>query len=186
MEIILIIKKVSSIPLIVLLCLTFSCQSAQENKLEVKSESSPIITKTVEPKELKHSIDVSKLVNKSATELDKTFGEPEKITPAAIAKEMPGEYRLYKMADHPKGLSVRFYKDKAVRFNLILGTPEKSASQALLKNFNIDVSKMTSVKGESLSETWKGNFNGVNFSTAYAKREKAGSEFIMIHAEIAQ
>ena len=179
-------KKISLTFVIFLSSLAFSCQSAQPVKVEQKPEASPNATVSATTKESPNLIDIPKFANKSAAELDKLLGQPEKVTPATLAGEMPGEYRLYKMAGHPKGLSIRFYKDKAVRFNLILGTPEKSSRDALLKYFNIDVSKMTSVKGESLSETWKGASNGTNFSTAYAKREDAKGNFVMIHAEIAQ
>ena len=178
--------KFSLIFVIFLFSFSFGCQTTQETKVETKPQASPTVTATIAPNELQKTADVPKLVNKSAAELDKTFGQPEKITPATLASEKPGEYRLYKMAGHPKGLSIRFYKDKAVRFNLILGTPEKSSRDALLKIFNIDVTKMTVVKGDSLSETWKGESNGVNFSTAYAKRDDAKSGFVMIHAEIGQ
>jgi hypothetical protein len=164
--------------------LAFGCQSAQETKTETKTIAPTPTVVSLTPTQT--MAEVPKLVNKSAAELDKTFGPPEKITPATIARETPGEYRLYKLTGHPKGLSVRFYKDKAVRFNLLLGTPEKSSREALLKFFGIDVSKMSTVRSESLSETWKGVSNGVNFATAYAKREKAGGDFVMIHAEIAQ
>ena len=167
---------------------TFACQNSTENQTsKVNSATiSPTPNVVNTPSELQKTADVPKFANKSAAELDKIFGQPEKITPATLASEKPGEYRLYKMAGHPKGLSVRFYKDKAVRFNLILGTPEKSSRDALLKYFGIDVTKMTVVKGDSLSETWKGTSNGVNFSTAYAKRDDAKSDFVMIHAEIGQ
>lgn len=182
-------KKFYVISAVFLSSLAFGCQSAQEEtKSEPKAALSPtpVSAATVSPKAAQNSIDVAKLVGKPAAELDKALGAPEKITPAAVAKEMPGEYRLYKLNGHPKGLSVRFYKDKAVRFNLLLGTPEKSAREALQKYFGIDVSKMKPVKGDPLSETWNGSSNGVNFATAYAKREKAGGDFVMVHAEIAQ
>jgi hypothetical protein len=167
---------------ILLSALIFGCQTAQETKVETKPQATP----TVAVNPMQSTVDVPKLANKSTVELDKVFGQPEKVTLATVSNEMPGEYRLYKMAGHPKGLSVRFYKDKAVRFNLILGMPEKSSRDALLKYFNLDATKMTTVRGDSLSETWKGAANGVNFSTAYAKREKARSDFVMIHAEIGQ
>lgn len=177
-------KKLGLTFVIFLSSLAFSCQSAQPVKVELKPET--ISTATIAPKMEQNSIDVPKFANKSATDFDKLFGQPEKVTPATLANEMPGEYRLYKMAGQPKGLSIRFYKDRAVRFNLILGTPEKSSRDALLKYFNVDVAKMASLKGESLSEAWKGASNGANFTTAYAKREDTKGNFVMIHAEVAQ
>ena len=50
--------------------------------------------------------------------------------------------------------------------------------------FVIDVSKLKKVKGDPLSDTWKGTFDGVKFKTVYAKRDKAGGNFIMLHAEV--
>ena len=165
---------------------SFACQNSIENQPTRVTTENVATTPHLASKETKTSIDVPKFTNKSAVEIDKILAQPEKVTPAIIAREIPGEYRLYKLAENPKGLSIRFYKDKAVRFNLLLGKPEKSSREALLKYFNIDVAKMTSVKGESLSETWKGSANGVNFSTAYAKRDKPGGDFVMIHAETNQ
>ncbi|MEZ5427682.1 MAG: hypothetical protein R2747_15545 [Pyrinomonadaceae bacterium] len=132
-------------------------------------------------------VDVPRLADKSAAEFDAIFGPPEKITEITDNPAiMPGEYRLYRVAGHPKGLSVRFYRDRAKRFNLLLGTPRKSSKEALLEVFKIDISGMKKVKGESLSEKWSGESSGIRFETAYAKREKSGGDFTMLHAEVGQ
>jgi hypothetical protein len=43
---------------------------------------------------------------------------------------------------------------------------------------------MKQIKSDSLSETWAGQANGINFKTAYAKRSNDGGDFVMLHAEI--
>ncbi len=140
----------------------------------------------VETREAPKVVEVPTLANKSSADFDKIFGKPIQITeikdnPAL----MPGEYRLYTVSGHPKGLSVRFFKDKAKRFNLILGMPLKSSNEAILEVFKINVGKISPDKNsEPLSEKWKGKFNGINFATVYAKREKLNGDFTMVHAEI--
>jgi len=168
--------------------LFFGCQKANETNKISEQNSKPVPSNT--PNIIIESagkIDVPRLAGKGAEELDKTLGKPEKITPATVAREMPGEYRLYKTEGNPKGLSVRFYKDKAVRFNLILEKPFASAREALLETFNIDVKDAapTIEKNEPLSQKWQGEFSGVKFATVYAKKDKAGGQFMMVHAEIA-
>ena len=167
----------------------FGCQKTVDSNLANEQTPKPEPSKALAPKpESASRIDVPKLAGKTAEELDKMLGKPEKITPATAAKEIPGEYRLYKIEDNPKGLSVRFYKGKAVRFNLILAKPFASAADALRETFNIDVKNIppTVEKGEPLSRKWQGEFGGVRFATVYAKKDKPDGQFVMVHAEIAQ
>ena len=132
-------------------------------------------------------VNIAALADKSHKEFDHVFGDATKVSPVRVNKKhMPGEYREYGILSHPKGLSVRFHKDKAKRFNLLLGAPSTSSADALMETFVIDVSKLKKVKGDPLSDTWKGKFDGVNFKTVYAKRDKAGGNFIMLHAEVAE
>ncbi len=166
--------------------LTAGCGTRNPPKTEGNSPKPAKSITSPPPGYAQNSVDVPKFANKSAEEVEKLFGPPEKITPATVVSEVPGDYRLYRISGHSKGLSVRYFREKAVRFNLLLGTPEKSAQEALLKFFKIDVSKMAPVSGESLSVIWKGESNGTLFTTAYAKREKPGSDFVMIHAEVKQ
>jgi len=166
----------------------FGCQKAEESKISDAPVSTPEIVRTSTPKpESKAKIDVPQLAGKSPEELDKILGKPEKITPATVAKETPGEYRLYKTEGNPKGLSVRFYRGKAVRFNIILEKSFAAAKDALLETFNIDVKNIppTIEKAEPLSQKWQGEFGGVRFTTVYAKKDKPNGQFVMVHAEIA-
>src|SRR5688572_21331001 len=95
------------------------CRSAIKNTVE----NSNIPVNSVEPSNtpnilLKSAralpIDVAKLAGKSIDELDKTFGAPKESN----ALENGGEYRLYRVAEQPKGLAVRFYDGRAKSFNL--------------------------------------------------------------------
>ena len=169
--------------------MVFGCQSAEESKRSDLQNLVPAPSPTATPKnESATKADVPQLAGKSAEELDKILGKPEKITPATVQKEMPGEYRLYKLEGNPKGLSVRFYRGRAVRFNLILEKPFASAKAALLETFDIDVKNIppTIEKSEPLSQKWQGEFGGVRFATVYAKKDKPDGQFVMVHAEIAQ
>lgn len=174
--------------LIFALSMVFGCQSAEEPKNSDLQNLVPAPSQTSTPKsESVRQIDVPRLAGKSAEELDKVLGKPEKITPATARKEVPGEYRLYKIEGNPKGLSVRFYRNKAVRFNLILEKPFASAKDALLETFNIDVKSISPTvdKTEPLSQKWQGEFGGVRFATVYAKKDTPNGQFVMVHAEIA-
>lgn len=130
-------------------------------------------------------IDVPLLANKPPADLDKVYGPPEDVTPATIPSEKPGEYRLYKVNGNSKGLSVRFYKGKVVRFNLFLEQPANSAKEALLQAFNIDIKDSKPYEIKDLSERYRGIFGGARFQTAYAKRGKEKGGFVMVHAEAA-
>ncbi len=176
-----------------LFCLTFifGCSRISE-KAEIAADNKETNAESVltnkgfpEKSELNTNVDVIRLANQSTFILDNEFGQPLKITPIKDnPKLMPGEFREYAVKGHPKNLSVRFYKDKAKRFNLLLGTPEKSSKNALMEIFKIDVGKMRQIKTDTLSETWSGKFEEINLKTAYAKRSKAGGDFVMLHAEV--
>ncbi len=186
------IIKISTISFfIVLILLSLSCQNPisdsgrktnKNNEISPKPEETVLADKIGKPK----FVDVPNLANKSSTEFDKIFGKPLQITEIKDNRAMmPGEYRLYKVEGHPKGLSVRFYKNQAKRFNLILGTPLKASKDALSEVFKINLDGISPDKtSETLSEKWKGKFNGVNFETVYAKREKVNGDFTMVHAEV--
>ncbi len=180
--------KTSSLLLIILAFGVAACRNANEElRKSPSTETTPktIITPENKPTLKVSYVDVPTLADKSAQEFDELFGTPLKISPVRNnPKLMPGEYRRYAVADHPKGLSVRFYKNKAKRFNLLLGKKESSAEDALRQIFRIDVSKLKKVTGDPLSETWKGKSGGIEFKTAYAKRDKSSGKFVMLHAEV--
>lgn len=164
----------------------FGCSRIEKKtELVIEVEQTNISPEKSQTPELKEVVDVIQYANKSTFILNEAFGMPLKITPIKDnPRLMPGEIREYPIGGHPKNLSVRFYKDKAKRFNLLLGKSEKSSQDALLDIFKIDVSEMKRAKSDSLSETWQGTSKDIKFETAYAKRSIANGDFVMLHAEI--
>ena len=174
------------------LCLAFllflfsmSCQTAQETSSEnsknvavqpTQAKSDSLKSETIS------AIEVPKLANKSVGELDKIFGKPKESKPI----ENGGEYRLYKIANQPKGLAVRFYGGRAKSFNLILEKPLPTSKDALKQTFGIDVGNAapTKDKNEPLTEIWKGTFGGVKFSKVSAKKQDGGNGFIFVLADV--
>lgn len=150
-------------------------QTAQSPTITTESESSP-----------KAVVDVARLAGKSTSEVDRILGKPEIAKP--ITEPVIGEYRVYKIPEHPKGLAVRFYGDKAASFNLILSKPLPTSQQALKEIFGIDVKNQPPKidPKEPLSEVWQGTFNGVKFVKVYAKRERENGGFIFVLAQVAQ
>ena len=177
---------------VVLILSSLSCGNAEsentENKNVSVSPSPPkeVSSEKVETRETPNFVDVPQMADKSPAEFDKIFGKPVQITEIKDNPAMmPGEFRLYNVSGHPKGLSVRFFKGQAKRFNLLLGEPLKSSKNALREVFKINVGEISPDKtSEPLSEKWKGRFNGINFVTVYAKREKVTGDFTMVHAEV--
>lgn len=180
---------------IAVIFLIFSaCQKTQETtEYKLANSETPKAAENVKPKSLespisslqKTPIDIAKLANKTADEIDKIFGRAEEIKEIESPKK--GEYRVYKIADEPKGLAIRFYNNRAKNFNLILSAPISTAKDALKQTFAIDVGAKPPTKDakEPLSEKWSGNFGGVKFSTVYAKRESEKSGFVFVLAEVA-
>lgn len=164
-----------------------SCQTVRETETETPASPTAQSTQTTtdSPKNQTFPlVDVPKLANKSPEEIDKVLGKPDEVR--KITEQMPGEYRLYKSVNYPKGLAVRFYQNKAIRFNLILSEAFPTSKEALLKSFGIDVGKLapTKEKNEPLTEIFKGTFGGVKFSKVSAKRQENGDGFIFVLADV--
>ncbi len=163
-----------------------SCRTTQNKDVIVspspQTQPSPTAVKN---ETLRAVVDVPRLVGKSTLEVDEMLGKPETVKQI---NKPTGEYRVYKIPNHPKGLAVRFYGDKAIDFNLILSEPLPTSKQALKEIFGIDVGdaafKIDSK--EPLSEVWRGTFDGVRFEKVYAKRERENGGFIFVLAEVAQ
>jgi hypothetical protein len=163
-----------------------SCRTTQNNDVIVSPspqiQPSPAIIKNETQQVV---VDVPRLAGKSTFEVDEILGKPETVKQI---KKPAGEYRVYKIPNHTKGLAVRFYGDKAIDFNLILSEPLPTSKQSLKEIFGIDVGdapfKIDSK--EPLSEVWRGTFNGVRFEKVYAKRERENGGFIFVLAEVAQ
>lgn len=179
------LKTKSGLGLLVLISLfLFSCEKTEENKTE--SNTPKLIVESTKNKveKIKNNlpIDVSKLVNKNSSQLDKTLGNPLEVK----ATEDGGEYRLYSIENEPKGLAVRLYKNQAKSFNLLLTNPIASSKETLKRAFGIDVGKQSPIKDpkEPLSERFEGTFNGVKFSKLSAKKDDKGKGFIFVLAEV--
>lgn len=168
------------------LLFSLACQKAEDAKVESLPSPTPTVQIKAESTQniSTDKIEVTKLVKKSAAELDKIFGQPEEVKKI----ENNGEYRLYKIANQPKGLAVRFYGNQALSFNLILAKPFPNSQEAILKTFGIDVGKNTPSKDpkEPLSEKYQGTFGGVKFTKVSAKKDGKGNGFIFVLAEVAK
>lgn len=159
-----------------------SCQTAQKTKITTPVSPTIQTTELNTPKsEISAIAEVLKLANKSTAELDKIFGKSQETK----FIENGGEYRLYKTANYPKGLAVRFFGGKAKSFNLILEKPVPTSKEAIKQNFGIDVGNAVPTKDakEPLSEIFRGTFGGVKFSKVSAKKQDGGG-FIFVLAEV--
>jgi hypothetical protein len=163
------------------------CQTAP--KVETNSANTIVVSASPTPKtetlETFPIVDVPKLANKSIAEIEGILGKPIEAKP--IKDPNPGEYRVYKIANHEKGLAVRFYRGQAKNFNLILSKPFSTSKEALLKGFGIEVGNPLPKidPNEPLSEKWFGTFNGVKFAVVYAKKQRPETnEFIFVLAEV--
>lgn len=182
-------KSISKLASIFSLFLIFSaCQKLPEIAENKNAAEMPKTVEIIQPKrsELlqKLPIDAAKLANKTTEEIDEIFGRAIEIK--EISQPKKGEYRVYKVADEPKGLAIRFYDGRAKNFNLILSAPVSTSKEALKKNFAIDVGNQPPTKDENepLSEKWSGNFGGVKFLKVSARRETANKGFVFVLAEI--
>lgn len=156
------------------------------NSAPQQSQPSAATNSEILPSTTVAAVDVPRLAGSSTAQLDKILGKPEIVK--SIADPSPGEYRVYKIPNHPNGLAVRFYGDKALNFNLILSKPLPTAKEALQEIFGIDVGNAPPKINprEPLSEVWQGTFNGVRFVKVYAKRERENGVFIFVLAEVAE
>jgi hypothetical protein len=181
------IKLFSLIFTFSLLLTSFGCQTTSDSKTGNQNNSNilaqPSKPQTVAVKSSETIIDVPKLANQSIAELDKMFGTPDESKKI----ENGGEYRLYKIAGHSKGLAVRFYGGKAKSFNLISDKSLPTSKEALKQIFSIDVGNVPPTKDpkETLSETYQGSFGGVKFTKVSAKKQANGSGFVFVLAETA-
>jgi hypothetical protein len=164
-----------------------SCTNVEPMK-SVASET-PEIQKQIAPKSLEKPsndfatiVDIPKIAGKSAKELDVILGKPKE------GKKISGnsEYRLYNVANEPKGLAVRFLDGRAASFNMFLSKPLGSSQEALLKGFGINVGAIPATKNvnEPLTEKYQGKFGEVKFEKVSAKKDEKGTGFVFILAEI--
>ena len=96
-----------------------------------------ILNKTISPQ--KAIIDLTQLGGKPITTVEKILGKPVKIDVIRdYPDDMPGEYRDYRIkglkgvGETETGLSVQYYKGKAVSFIVELENGAETATDALL------------------------------------------------------
>ena len=133
------------------------CWSMPDNQFNAaKVESLPVSTLPSKAPEVTTVIDVPKFAYKSPAEFEQVFGKAVEIKQVkGDAKQMPGEYRLYRTSNHPQGLSVHFYGGKALIFNLVLGKAVKSPREALLNYFRLILEMLCQLKKISFSKSGK-------------------------------
>lgn len=175
-------------------CLIFSvfaaasCQTIRNDNIEILPTPPVQPSSTINNENLPAQavVNVPQLAYKSTSEVDKILGKPETIK--LIKEPTAGEYRVYRIPNHPKGLAIRFYGDKAIDFNLILFAPLPASKQTLKDIFGINVGDVPFQidSKEPLSEVWQGTFNGVKFTKVYAKRERENGGFIFVLAQASQ
>jgi hypothetical protein len=170
---------------VLLTLLAFGCgtETPKNNPSNSPASSSSVSVEPAAPRVPK-VIDVTKLADKSSADFDAAFGQADETKPI----ENGGEYRLYKVNGHSRGLAVRFYGGRAKEFNLILDRPIPTAKEALKVVFGIDVGSAKAVNEpkEPLSETYRGTFGGVRFTKASAKKQENGNGFIFVLAQVAR
>jgi hypothetical protein len=172
-----------------LLFVAIGCQSISDNRLNAaKVEPSPVSPLPSAVPETTIVIDVPKFAYKSPAEFEQVLGKAIEIKAVkGDAKQMPGEYRLYQMPNHPQGLSVHFYGGKALIFNLVLGESSKSTGDALSKYFAINVKDAQPIEKTRFLEKWQGKFDGVNFTSVYAMKERIErDDYKLLHAEVSK
>lgn len=176
--------------LLTALCLA-GCQKAENGDVNSNRSAAgnvKIEQPTPDRNEPQSAVNIYQFAYNSPEDIEEVFGKPLEIKKITDVKaQMPGEYRLYRLNNNDKGLSVRFYRGKAVRFNVFLPQKEASSAKALRETFGVDVGGAPRVPSEQFVEKWQGNFAGLNFTTIYAMKEKPSDKgFAMVHAEIEQ
>jgi hypothetical protein len=83
------------------------CQTTEVVQTNKPQPSPTVEGKPVSTPENTAIIDLPRLAGKSAAEVEKILGKPLRSKP--IKDPLAGEYREYKIPNHPKGLAIRFY-----------------------------------------------------------------------------
>jgi hypothetical protein len=180
-------KIIKNISVFLLVLLSFACQNATEKPAETKTENtSKVITETKQTPNVSPTVNVSnstvdlaKLIGKKPVEIESILGKP-------LENKEKGAFQLYKLADEPKGLAVRFLGGRAVNFNLISSKSFATSQEAILKSFGIDVGKIPPIRNanEPLTERFQGMFNGIKFDKISAKKDEKTNQFIFVLAEV--
>lgn len=136
---------------------------------------------TPTPEPFKPWVDIPALANKSPEEFDKAFGKAATITPITkTPEEMPGEFRHYKVSGLEETLQVRFYKGKAVSFNVTLAKAEqKKTAEELAKYAGFNTDGKRAERPSAHAAKWSGEFGGVQFSEITAVKSNVDDYYTL-------
>ena len=139
-------------------------------KEKTERKTSDASTDAEKPQKKTLIIDVPKLVNKPPKSVEKLLGKPvktEKIT--QIKEYMPGEHRNYS-SEFTHMFTVRYYKGKAVDFNLYLN--EKLSTNEILVRMGIDESTLKLELSNDVAKAWTGTFSNLDYKIRALKKSE--------------
>jgi hypothetical protein len=160
--------------------LVLAC-STDPNAFNTNRPATPAPSATPAAEAFKPWVDIPGLANKSPEEFDKAFGKAATVT--AITKtpeEMPGEFRHYKVSGLEETLQVRFYKGKAVSFNITLAKAEqKKTAEELAKYAGFNLEGKRAERPSAYAAKWTGEFGGVQFSEITAVKSNTDDYYTL-------
>lgn len=165
----------SLIAFVAICCVGLGCG----NRTNEKETSSPTPAKT-EVTANAQIADLTKLIRQPPQVFDKAFGKAVEAFETDDPGTIPGEMRDYKIpgVSSPQtitaGMTVRFYKGKAVEIMVDLPSPTSSSAAALLQ-VGIDTQGVAPVR-TPVTDYWPNlTFKGVTFKTVWAYKLDTGS-----------
>lgn len=149
----------------------------RENK--TANTTTPAPAKTPEP--AKPVVDLPALANKGPEDFEKALGKATQVTPITkTPEEMPGEFRHYPLEGITDTLQVRFYKGKAVAFNLTVQKEKQTKTpEELAKMAGFDMTGKSGNDPSPHARKWKGEFGGVNFSEITAVKSNVDNYYTL-------
>lgn len=134
-----------------------------------EARPTPVPNETVNVKQV---ADVKKLIKQGPQAFDKLYGKAVEAFETDDPGTVPGEMRDYKIAgvSNPQtttaGMTVRFYKGKAVEIMIDLPSPTSSSTTAL-NQVGLDTPN-TAPERTPVTEFWSNKtFNGVRFTRVW-------------------
>lgn len=139
----------------------------------------PAPAKTPEP--FKPAVNIPEFAGKGPEDFEKALGKAAQVTPITkTPEEMPGEFRHYHLEGITDTLQVRFYKGKAVAFNLTVQKEKQTKTpEELAKMAGFD---MTGKRGDDPSphaRKWSGEFGGVKFKEITAVKSNVDNYYTL-------
>lgn len=175
-----------AIVLIVAAVLVLGC-SKDPNAFNTNRPATPAPPATPTPEPFKPWVDIPALANKAPGEFDKALGKAASVTPITkTPEEMPGEFRNYKISGLEETLQVRFYRGKAVFFNISLAKGEqKKTAEELAKYAGFDVEGKRAERPTAYAAKWSGEFGGAQFLEIIAVKSNT-DDYYTLSAKVQQ